>query len=301
MNVASTVTPSLRGSKSPKGPVAQGRVYFPDLGPLRCVALRIIPRASYPSGTCASDTLSSGPTMPPKPASPKWRFLLALAACALLLWAWSHTAAVRAGQAARSLSLPGQDDLTFWVQHDGLLDLHVEGEVGYGDLARLLMRRRSNAALIRKRRDRFTFPVQDLTTASNTRPVSRRRQRCRPHLGEPARNLRCRPESHLQPAVADREPHRGRESRSRPASGPVPASRRSRAPSRPPLWTRTRPLPTFWRYSKANPASEPARLSLRGRRPQARGGSSARRAAAGAPACPPRRRRRLALPPPASI
>ena len=59
------------------------------------------------------------------------------------------------------MSLPGQDDLTFWVHHDGLLDLHLEGEVGFGDLARLLMRRRSNARQIRQIRDRFTFPDQD--------------------------------------------------------------------------------------------------------------------------------------------
>jgi hypothetical protein len=100
--------------------------------------------------------------MPAKSSSSLARLFLAMAAGVLLLWAWSHNAAVRAGQAARSLSLPGQDDLTFWIHHDGLLDLHVEGEVGYGDLARLLMRRRSNAELIRPVRDRFTFPVQDL-------------------------------------------------------------------------------------------------------------------------------------------
>jgi hypothetical protein len=60
------------------------------------------------------------------------------------------------------MSLPGHDDLTFWVHHDGLLDLHLEGQAGFGDLARLLMRRRSNAPLIRAVRDRFTFPTQDL-------------------------------------------------------------------------------------------------------------------------------------------
>lgn len=100
--------------------------------------------------------------MPQKPSSPATRFFLAVLALALLLWAWSQTSAVRAGQAAISWSLPGQDNLTFWVHHDGLLDFHLEGEVGYGDLARLLMRRRSNAALMRNVRDRFTFPVRDL-------------------------------------------------------------------------------------------------------------------------------------------
>lgn len=100
--------------------------------------------------------------MPQRNSSPPTRFFLAFLTLALLLWAWSQTSAVRAGQAAISWSLSGQDDLTFWVHHDGLLDLHVEGEVGYGDLARLLMRRRSNAALVRNVRDRFTFPIRDL-------------------------------------------------------------------------------------------------------------------------------------------
>jgi hypothetical protein len=97
-----------------------------------------------------------------QPASSSTRFLIALFTVALLLWGWIQTSEVRAGQAARSWSLPGQEDLTFWVHHDGLIDFHLEGEVGYGDLARLLMRRRSNAPVIRKVRDRFTFPVQDL-------------------------------------------------------------------------------------------------------------------------------------------
>ncbi len=100
--------------------------------------------------------------MPTKHPSPKARICLALACCGLLFWAWSQTSAVRAGQAAISWSRPGQDDLTFWVHHDGLVDLSIKGEVGYGDLARLLMRRRSNAPMMRKVRDRFTFPVQDL-------------------------------------------------------------------------------------------------------------------------------------------
>jgi hypothetical protein len=106
-------------------------------------------------------TLLIGRTVHKKLSTPPARFLLALLSLALLHWAWSQTAAVRAGQAARSMSLPGQEDVTFWVHHDGLIDFHLEGEVGFGDLARLLMRRRSNAALIHSARDRFTFPVQD--------------------------------------------------------------------------------------------------------------------------------------------
>src|SRR3954470_17190347 len=66
-----------------------------------------------------------------------------------------------AGQAAVSMSRPGQEDLSFWVNHNGLLQFEVEGEVGFGDMARVLLRRRSNAAVIRDLRDRFTFRVQD--------------------------------------------------------------------------------------------------------------------------------------------
>lgn len=91
------------------------------------------------------------------------RFLLALSGAALLLWAWAQTTTVEAGQAARAWSRPGQEDFTFWTHHDGLIDMHLEGEVGYGDVCRLLMRRRSNAPLMRKVRDRFTSPVRDLT------------------------------------------------------------------------------------------------------------------------------------------
>ncbi len=65
------------------------------------------------------------------------------------------------GQSAVSMSLPGQEDLSFWVNHNGLLQFDVEGEVGFGDLARILLRRRSNDELIRPMRDRFTFRVQD--------------------------------------------------------------------------------------------------------------------------------------------
>ncbi|MEX2302163.1 MAG: CehA/McbA family metallohydrolase [Bryobacterales bacterium] len=100
--------------------------------------------------------------MYPKLSFLKTRMALALSVIALLAWAWSETATVRAGQAARSQSRPDQDDLTFWAHHEGLIDLHLEGEVGFGDLARLAMRRRSNAALMRQLRDRFTFPDEDI-------------------------------------------------------------------------------------------------------------------------------------------
>ena len=60
-------------------------------------------------------------------------------------------------QAAVPLSRPGQEELTFWVNHNGLEQLDVLGEVGFGDMARILMRRRSNAPFMRALRDRFTF------------------------------------------------------------------------------------------------------------------------------------------------
>src|SRR3954451_24432862 len=65
------------------------------------------------------------------------------------------------GQAAISLSRAGQEDLSFWVNHNGLVQYEVEGEVGFGDMARVLLRRRSNGEYIRDLRDRFTFRVQD--------------------------------------------------------------------------------------------------------------------------------------------
>ena len=66
-----------------------------------------------------------------------------------------------AGQAAVSMSRAGQEDLSFWVNHNGLVQFDVEGEVGFGDMARILLRRRSNGDYIRDLRDRFTFRVQD--------------------------------------------------------------------------------------------------------------------------------------------
>lgn len=66
-----------------------------------------------------------------------------------------------AGQGAVSWSLPGHEDLTFWVNHDGLEQLDHQGEVGFGDMARILMRRRSNAPKLRTLRDRFVFKVRE--------------------------------------------------------------------------------------------------------------------------------------------
>lgn len=62
------------------------------------------------------------------------------------------------------MSRPGQEDLTFWVNHNGLEQLDAIGEVGFGDMVRILMRRRSNADAFRKLRDRFTFPVREMNT-----------------------------------------------------------------------------------------------------------------------------------------
>ena len=59
---------------------------------------------------------------------------------------WSSRVAPRLpGQSAVPYSKPGQEELTFWVNHNGLEQLDVLGEVGFGDMARILMRRRSNA------------------------------------------------------------------------------------------------------------------------------------------------------------
>ncbi|MFN7919511.1 MAG: CehA/McbA family metallohydrolase [Bryobacteraceae bacterium] len=77
-----------------------------------------------------------------------------------------------AGQGAVPLSRPGQEDLTFWVNHNGLISLEAEGELGFGDIARILLRRRANGEWIRPLRDRFTFRVQDpaaLTTPDTFR------------------------------------------------------------------------------------------------------------------------------------
>jgi hypothetical protein len=68
-----------------------------------------------------------------------------------------------AGQGAVSWSKPGHEDLTFWVNHTGLEQVDVEGELGFGDMGRLLMRRRSNAEKIRPLRDRFVFQTREFS------------------------------------------------------------------------------------------------------------------------------------------
>jgi hypothetical protein len=88
--------------------------------------------------------------------------LAAAATLALLAAAFLKTRPAAARQGAVSLSRPGQEDLTFWVNHNGLEQLDVEGPVGFGDMARLLLRRRANAEKIRALRDRFTFRVQEM-------------------------------------------------------------------------------------------------------------------------------------------
>lgn len=86
----------------------------------------------------------------------------------LIVWAWWRTKTVEAGQAAVSWSRPGDEDLTFWVNPNGLEEVEIEGEVGFGDMARLLMRRRLNTESIRALRDRFTFPVRDIAAIKTT-------------------------------------------------------------------------------------------------------------------------------------
>jgi hypothetical protein len=88
------------------------------------------------------------------------RAALAVAAMALLAGALVRIPAA-GGQAAVSHSLPGHEDLSFWVNRNGLSEIDVEGEVGFGDMARLLMRRRSNSEKMRALRDRFVFRARD--------------------------------------------------------------------------------------------------------------------------------------------
>jgi len=90
------------------------------------------------------------------------RLSCVLTAAALLLIAALRFPA-DAGQGAVSLSRDGQEDLTFWVNHNGLDQIDVEGEVGFGDMARLLMRRRSNAPKLQAIRDRFVFKIRDVS------------------------------------------------------------------------------------------------------------------------------------------
>src|ERR1700692_3137212 len=91
------------------------------------------------------------------------RILLSLASLCLLILAAIRIPPAPAGQGAVPLSKPGQEDLTFWANHNGLEQLDVEGEVGFGDMARILLRRRSNSEIIRGLRDRFTFRVHEMT------------------------------------------------------------------------------------------------------------------------------------------
>jgi hypothetical protein len=90
------------------------------------------------------------------------RCALGGAAVGALLLAFLKIPALSGGQAAVSLSRPGHEDLTFWVNHNGLSELDVHGEVGFGDMARILMRRRSNSERMRALRDRFTFKVREM-------------------------------------------------------------------------------------------------------------------------------------------
>jgi TolB protein len=90
------------------------------------------------------------------------RLALVPAALVLLGLAFFQIPPLTGGQAAVSLSLAGQEDLSFWVNRNGLSEIDFEGEVGFGDMARLLMRRRANRDYFRSIRDRFTFRVQEL-------------------------------------------------------------------------------------------------------------------------------------------
>lgn len=83
------------------------------------------------------------------------RIILASGAAVLLVVAFVR------GQSAVPLSKPGHEDLTFWANHNGLSEIDVEGEVGFGDFARIVMRRRDNALHMRALRDRFTFKIRD--------------------------------------------------------------------------------------------------------------------------------------------
>lgn len=89
------------------------------------------------------------------------RIVLLILATGLLALAW-----MQIGREPEfpnyALSLPGQSELTFWASHKGLTEIDFEGQVGYGEMARLLARRRSNAPALRPLRDRFFFLNGDL-------------------------------------------------------------------------------------------------------------------------------------------
>ena len=100
--------------------------------------------------------------------------LILLAAMLMALALWRQPAA---GQGAVSHSRPGQEDLTFWINHDGLSEIDVEGQVGFGDAARMLMRRRANAAAMRGLRDRFVFKSTSFETLQTPDLLTRDGQR----------------------------------------------------------------------------------------------------------------------------
>src|SRR5437762_351670 len=78
----------------------------------------------------------------------------------LLFFALVSTRDPAAAQPAVPMSRPGQEDISFGITHNGMLQYDVEGEVGFGDFARILLRRRANDEQICRLRDRFTFRVQ---------------------------------------------------------------------------------------------------------------------------------------------
>lgn len=87
-------------------------------------------------------------------------------ACVFVLLAglaFVETRLVEAGQSAVSHSKPGHEDLTFWAHRRGLEEIDFEGEAGFGDIARVLLRKRENAAPMAAIRDRFTFRTLDMT------------------------------------------------------------------------------------------------------------------------------------------
>ncbi len=90
------------------------------------------------------------------------RTLAAVIGISLLSFAVWRIPGALGGQGAVSLSRPGHEDLTFWANHNGLNKLDVEGEIGFGDAARILIRRRSNAPKMRALRDRFTFKTKNI-------------------------------------------------------------------------------------------------------------------------------------------
>ena len=60
------------------------------------------------------------------------------------------------GKGADALYRSGQQGLTFWLNRIGREQFDVEGEVGFSDMAHILLRRRENSGPIRPLRTRFT-------------------------------------------------------------------------------------------------------------------------------------------------